>query len=50
MAGTNIIFPDCIICLNPLQSDLVIPGFCGHVFHIDCLKDWRNKGNNISFF
>ena len=46
MAGTNIIFPDCIICLNPLQSDLVIPGFCGHVFHIDCLKDWRNKGNN----
>ena len=46
MAGANIIFPDCIICLNPLQSDLVIPGFCGHVFHNDCLKDWRNKGNN----
>ena len=46
MAGTNIVFPECIICLSPLQSDLVIPVNCGHVFHEDCLRNWHNKGNN----
>ena len=46
MAGTNIIFPECIICLSPLQSNLVTPVICGHVFHEECLKNWRNKGNN----
>ena len=46
MAGTNIVFPECIICLSPLQSDLVTPVNCGHVFHEDCLRDWHNKGNN----
>ena len=46
LAGTNIVFPECIICLSPLQSNLVTPINCGHVFHEDCLKNWRNKGNN----
>ena len=46
MAGTNIVFPECIICLTPLQSNLVTPTVCGHVFHDDCLRNWRNKGNN----
>ena len=46
MAGTNIVFPECLVCLQPLQSDLVTPVNCGHVFHEDCLRDWHNKGNN----
>ena len=46
MAGTNIVFPECIICLQPLQNDLVTPVNCGHVFHEECLKNWHNKGNN----
>ena len=46
LAGANIIFPECIICLSPLQSELVTPSLCGHVFHSDCLRNWRNKGNN----
>ena len=46
MAGANIQFPECIICLTPLQSNLVTPTVCGHVFHEDCLRNWRNKGNN----
>ena len=46
LAPANIIFPECLICLTPLQSDLVTPTLCGHVFHSDCLKNWRNKGNN----
>ena len=45
VAGTNILFPDCIICLTPLQSNLVTPILCGHVFHEDCFRKWRNKGN-----
>ena len=44
MAGANIIFPECIICLNPLQSGLVTPIRCGHIFHEECLRNWRNKG------
>ena len=44
-AGTNIVFPDCIICLTPLQSKLVTPITCGHVFHEECFRSWRNKGN-----
>lgn len=44
-AGTNIVFPDCIICLTPLQSNLVTPIKCGHVFHEECFRNWRNKGN-----
>jgi len=46
MAGTNIVFPECLVCLQPLQSGLVTPVNCGHVFHEDCLRDWHNKGNN----
>ena len=46
LAGTNIVFPECLVCLQPLQSDLVTPVNCGHVFHEDCLRDWHNKGNN----
>ena len=46
MAGTNIVFPECLVCLQPLQSNLVTPVNCGHVFHEDCLRDWHNKGNN----
>lgn len=46
MAGTNIVFPECLVCLQPLQSELVTPVNCGHVFHEDCLRDWHNKGNN----
>ena len=44
MAGANIIFPECIICLNPLQSNLITPIKCGHVFHEECLRNWQNKG------
>ena len=46
MAGTNIVFPECLVCSQPLQSNLVTPVNCGHVFHEDCLRDWHNKGNN----
>ena len=44
MAGANIIFPECIICLTQLQSNLITPVKCGHVFHEECLRNWRNKG------
>ena len=44
MAGANIIFPECIICLSPLQSNLITPIKCGHVFHEECFRNWRNKG------
>lgn len=46
MAGANLVFPDCIICLSPLQSDLVTPTNCGHVFHEECFRSWRNKGKD----
>ena len=46
MAGANIVFPECLVCSQPLQSNLVTPVNCGHVFHEDCLRDWHNKGNN----
>ena len=46
VAGANIVFPDCIICLTPLQSNLVTPIKCGHVFHEECFRSWRNKGND----
>ena len=45
LAGANIVFPDCIICLTPLQSNLITPIKCGHVFHEECFRNWRNKGN-----
>ena len=44
LAGANIIFPECIICLSPLQSNLITPIKCGHVFHEECFRSWRNKG------
>lgn len=46
MAGANLVFPDCIICLTPLQSELVTPANCGHVFHEECFRNWRNKGKD----
>ena len=46
VAGANIVFPDCIICLTPLQSNLITPIKCGHVFHEECFRNWRNKGND----
>lgn len=30
--------PDCQICLEALESDLVALG-CGHVYHQECLKE-----------
>ena len=46
MAGANIVFPECIICLTPLQSNLITPTNCGHVFHEECFRSWRNKGSD----
>ena len=46
LAGANIVFPECIICLTPLQSNLITPIKCGHVFHEECFRSWRNKGSD----
>ena len=46
MTGANIVFPECIICLTPLQSNLITPTNCGHVFHEECFRNWKNKGSD----
>jgi len=45
LAGANIVFPECIICLNALQSNLITPIRCGHVFHEECFRNWKNKSS-----
>ena len=45
MAGLNVIFPECIICLNPMQNNLITPINCGHIFHEECFHDWKIKSN-----
>ena len=44
IAGNAFSFPDCTICLEPLQCNL-ITSLCGHVFHQKCFKDWKLNGN-----
>lgn len=37
----------CAICLNEVRSTRTnIPLRCGHMFHSNCLEEWRNKGKN----
>lgn len=44
-AGNQFSFPDCTICLQPLQCNL-ITSLCGHVFHQKCFNDWKANGND----
>ena len=45
MDSQNKIFPECIICYNPLLSNLITLINCGHVFHEQCYQTWIFKGN-----
>ncbi|KAL3095429.1 hypothetical protein niasHS_007528 [Heterodera schachtii] len=36
----------CMLCLQPLFDDVVTLA-CQHVFHFECLRDWRAFGNTM---
>ncbi len=37
----------CTICLNDVRAtEANHPLRCGHVFHYDCLEEWKNQGKN----
>ena len=37
----------CTICLNDVRATRANhPLRCGHVFHYDCLEEWKNQGKN----
>lgn len=37
----------CAICLNEVRSTRNNPPIrCGHVFHSQCIKEWKDKGKN----
>lgn len=37
----------CSICLNQVRPTRTNPPIrCGHIFHSDCLEQWKGKGKN----
>jgi hypothetical protein len=37
----------CSICLNEVRPTRTNPPIrCGHMFHSQCLQEWKNKGKN----
>jgi len=44
MSSNNFI---CIICPKPLTYKNMYSISCGHVFHIDCIKNWIFQVENL---
>ena len=44
MVLTSMNLDDCPICLMSINNGLITS--CGHNFHINCLQQWYNIGNN----
>ena len=45
MKTKTAIYPECAICFEALDSNLIAPIKCGHIFHEKCLETWKNREN-----
>lgn len=36
---------ECAICQDSLEDDIRVKTVCGHVFHLECLKQWVTSGS-----
>jgi len=43
----SIIYPECAICFESLDSNLIASVSCGHIFHENCLKLWIKKNHSV---
>ena len=47
MKTKTAIYPECAICFEALDSNLIAPIKCGHIFHEKCLETWKKSNQSI---
>ena len=43
----SVIYPECAICFESLDNNLIASVSCGHIFHEKCLKLWIKQNHSV---